>query len=113
MLISFDVGGKTAVMKYMADDTSQDAIAAEIAKSGFGSPKWREITQADADAIRAARPKPAPAPQIATGGMDTATATALELVLAKLEAMEAYMTTLDNKIEAVIDATYVTDVEGG
>lgn len=46
------------VMHYMADDTSESAINAEIARSGFGGASWRVITQPEYLAIRTARPTP-------------------------------------------------------
>lgn len=111
MLIAID-NPQQSVMHYMSDDTSAGAIAAEIKRIGLGAYAWREITPADYADIRATRPKPKPSTQIDTSGINTVTATALELILAKLEEMEADMTALDTKVEAVIDSVYTTDVEG-
>lgn len=58
-LIAYKIGADTAVMHYLAADTSAEAISAEIARAGHGAPKWAEITQSEYEAIVAARPKQA------------------------------------------------------
>lgn len=58
MLIAFEIDGRTAVMHYLADDKSDEAISAEIARAHCVNARWRRITDAEYKAIRAARPKP-------------------------------------------------------
>lgn len=72
----------------------------------------RPITQAEADAIRAARPKPSPAP---AGDSPRAAAdmhAALGVLVDAVERQDAHIKALEARLEAVIDASVVTDVVG-
>ena len=71
MLILID-NPQQSVMHYIADDTSADAIKAEIKRAGYGNAAWREITAPEYAAIRAARPKPAIPPSATPANVDLA-----------------------------------------
>lgn len=111
MLIAFDIEGRTAVMHYLAEDTSDEAIGAEITRAhGVRGVPWRQITQAEYKAIRDARPKPVP--QVAPDAPSADMHAALGVVVDALEKLTAKNAELEAKLEAVIDASYVTDVRG-
>lgn len=100
-------GQPTAIMTCRADIDPR----AEAERSGPVI-EVREITQAEADAIRAARPKPTPAP-VRDGPRDvTDIHAALGVLVDAVERQDAQLKTLAARLEAVIDASVVTDVVG-
>lgn len=110
MLIAFEIDGRTAVMHYLAEDTSAAAIDKEITRAHGVHVPWREITLDEYKTIRDARPKPAP--QIAPDAPAADMHAALGVVVDALEKLTAKNAELEAKLEAVIDASYVTDVRG-
>lgn len=101
--------GGTAVMHYLADDVSDQAITNEV-KKALGPYPWRRITASEYKAIRDARPTPAP--QIAPDAPAADMHAALGVVVDALEKLQSKNAEMEAKLEAVIDASYVTDVRG-
>lgn len=58
MIIAFELNGQTAVMHYLAEDTSDEAISAEIARAHCVNSKWWKITKEEYRKIRSSRPAP-------------------------------------------------------
>lgn len=111
MLIAIDNPQKS-VMHYLADDKSPDAIAAEVRRAGFAGHTWREITKADYEAIRAARPKPKPVLPSLPATADAGMMEALGVLVDAVERLDAKNRELAAKLESVIDVTHTTDVRG-
>ena len=105
--------GGTAVMHYLADDVSDQAITNEV-KKALGPYPWRRITASEYKAIRDARPKPQPAlgPELPANASADLHA-ALGVLVEAVENLNAKNAALEAKLEAVIDATVLTDVVEG
>lgn len=106
MLIAID-NQQQSVMHYLADDTSDAAIAAEVARTYGRAIKWRRITQAEYAAIRASRPKPPPALVD-----DNPQAVNVAQVNDALAAMAHAIGVVNAKIEALADSVVRTDIVG-
>lgn len=72
----------------------------------------REIDETEAASIKAARPKPTPAPAGDASRAATDMHAALGVLVDAVERQDAQIKTLAARIEAVIDASVVTDVVG-
>jgi hypothetical protein len=71
--------------------------------------KGRSISQAEIDAIKAARPVPkSRRGQAPDGGRDDR----MRMVAAKIKELETRIDGLSQRLEQVIDAAYVTEIEG-
>lgn len=116
ILIAFESNGETSVMHYCAEDQSDAAITAEIARAGFGRPQWRAITPREYAAIRDSRKRPDPPILPADAQRDDV----VDLLIAAIERMNERQNKQDErlrlqelKLDATIDETVRTDIEGG
>lgn len=111
--LKIDAPAGPAVGQYVGEDTSDQALGAFVVKA-CGPYTWQRITSDEANAIRDARPKPQPAlgPELPANASADLHA-ALGVLVEAVENLNAKNKALEAKLEAVIDATVLTDVVEG
>jgi len=109
-LIAFEHDAVTKVAQCHAE--TREDVSAFLAKSGYGSPKWREITQAEYDQIIAARPKRTPVLPSLPAAADADMRAALGILVDAVERLDAKNRTLEAKLESTIDLVENTDIRG-
>ena len=111
MLIAFEIDGGTAVMHYLGEDTSREAIDFEMARSGHGRRPWRTVTRDEYAAILAARPKPQ-VPDVIEATDLSGVNEAIRTLASAIGAVNAKADLAHVKIEAAVDTIERTDISG-
>lgn len=105
--VSFEHNGTASVMQPVDANASDEAIAKDVARIVGKPVSWQRITHDEYRDIRANRPHP-----VAVASANTNTNAAIATLAAAVEHLDAKIAHLDKRLEAVIDAAYVTEIEG-